>query len=60
MVHSGPYPATSDGRWTAVGTRAIERFARLVCYQNFPQNALPDELKDENPLNIVRMVDGKV
>ncbi len=59
MVHGGPYPATSDGRSTAVGTRAITRFARLVCYQNFPQSALPDELKDENPGKILRMVDGK-
>lgn len=59
MVHGGPYPATSDGRSTAVGTRAITRFARLVCYQNFPENALPDELKDSNPLNIWRMVDGE-
>lgn len=60
MVHGGPYPATSDGRSTAVGTRAITRFARLVCYQNFPQSALPDELKDGNPRKIWRMVDGKV
>jgi NADP-dependent aldehyde dehydrogenase len=60
MVHGGPYPATSDGRWTAVGTRAIERFARLVCYQNFPDSALPDELKEGNPLGISRMIDGKI
>jgi NADP-dependent aldehyde dehydrogenase len=60
MVHGGPYPATSDGRWTAVGTRAIERFARLVCYQNFPNASLPDELKEENPLGISRLVDGKL
>lgn len=59
MVHGGPYPATSDGRSTAVGTRAITRFARLVCYQNFPQSALPDELKDANPMNIWRIVDGE-
>lgn len=59
MVHGGPYPATSDGRWTAVGTRAIERFSRLVCFQNFPQSVLPDELKDENPMGIWRMVDGE-
>ena len=58
MVHGGPYPATSDGRSTAVGTRAIERFSRLVCYQNFPDAALPDELKESNPLGIVRLVDG--
>jgi alpha-ketoglutaric semialdehyde dehydrogenase len=59
MVHGGPYPATSDGRSTAVGTRAITRFARLVCFQSFPQSALPDELKDGNPLEIWRMVDGE-
>jgi NADP-dependent aldehyde dehydrogenase len=59
MVHGGPYPATSDGRWTAVGGRAIERFARLVCFQNFPDSALPDELKEANPLGISRMVEGK-
>jgi NADP-dependent aldehyde dehydrogenase len=60
MVHGGPYPATSDGRSTAVGTRAITRFARLVCYQNFPQAALPAELKDDNSLGIWRMVDGEL
>ncbi|MEO7539182.1 MAG: aldehyde dehydrogenase (NADP(+)) [Pyrinomonadaceae bacterium] len=60
MVHGGPYPATSDGRSTAVGTRAITRFARLVCYQNFPPAALPDELRDGNPLGICQMVDGKM
>jgi len=59
MVHGGPYPATSDGRSTAVGTRAITRFARLVCYQNFPDPALPDELKKANPLGISRMIDGE-
>ena len=58
MVHGGPYPATSDPRTTSVGTRAIERFSRLICYQDFPQNLLPEELKDPNPLGIVRMVDG--
>ncbi len=45
MVHGGPYPATSDGRTTSVGTRAIDRFLRPVCYQNFPENLLPPELK---------------
>ena len=58
MVHGGPYPATSDSRSTSVGTRAINRFARLVCYQGFPQDALPDELKDKNPLGVWRLVDG--
>src|SRR4029079_291962 len=59
MVHGGPYPATSDGRSTAVGTHAIERFSRLVCFQNFPDSALPDELKETNPLGLTRLVDGK-
>ena len=58
MVHGGPYPATSDSRHTSVGTQAIYRFVRPVCYQDFPQAALPAELKDENPLGILRLVDG--
>ena len=60
MVHGGPYPATADGRSTSVGTRAIERFARPVCYQNFPDSLLPDELKEVNPLGLWRLVDGKL
>jgi 2,5-dioxopentanoate dehydrogenase len=60
MVHGGPYPATSDGRSTSVGSQAIFRFCRPVCYQGFPQAALPDELKDANPLHIWRMVDGEM
>lgn len=60
MVHGGPYPATSDGRSTSVGTQAIYRFARPVCYQDFPNTALPDELKNENPLGIWRLVNGQM
>ncbi len=60
MVHGGPYPATSDGRYTSVGSRAIYRFARQVCFQDFPNDALPAELQDENPLGIRRMIDGKI
>jgi 2,5-dioxopentanoate dehydrogenase len=60
MVHGGPYPSTSDGRSTSVGTQAIFRFTRLVCYQGFPDSALPDELKENNPLGIWRMVDGSL
>lgn len=59
MTHGGPYPATADGRSTSVGTRAIERFLRPVSFQNFPDAALPDELKEANPLGIWRLVDGK-
>ncbi|HET9524905.1 MAG TPA: aldehyde dehydrogenase (NADP(+)) [Pyrinomonadaceae bacterium] len=60
MVHGGPYPATSDGRYTSVGTRAIVRFTRQVCFQDFPNAALPAELQDTNPLGIWRMVDGEL
>jgi NADP-dependent aldehyde dehydrogenase len=60
MVHGGPYPSTSDGRSTSVGTQAMFRFTRLVCYQGFPDSALPDELKESNPLGIWRMVDGNL
>jgi NADP-dependent aldehyde dehydrogenase len=60
MVHGGPYPSTSDGRSTSVGTAAIFRFARSVCYQGFPDSALPDELKSANPVGIWRMVDGEM
>ena len=59
MVHGGPFPATTDSRTTSVGTAAIFRFARAVCYQGFPQGLLPDELKDGNPLSIWRMVNGE-
>jgi 2,5-dioxopentanoate dehydrogenase len=60
MVHGGPFPATSDGRSTSVGTQAIYRFCRPFCYQGFPEAALPDELKNSNPLGIWRMVDGEM
>ncbi len=60
MVHGGPYPSTSDGRSTSVGSQAIFRFTRLVCYQGFPESALPDQLKSANPLGIWRMVDGQM
>jgi NADP-dependent aldehyde dehydrogenase len=59
MVHGGPFPATSDGRSTSVGSQAILRFARPVCYQNLPQYALPEELQDGNPRNILRLWNGK-
>jgi 2,5-dioxopentanoate dehydrogenase len=58
MVHGGPFPATSDGRSTSVGPRAMLRFTRPVCYQDFPDTALPSELQHANPLGILRMVNG--
>lgn len=60
MVHGGPFPATTDSRSTSVGTMAITRFTRPVCYQNFPDSLLIDELKADNPLNIWRLVDGEL
>ena len=59
MVHGGPWPATSDARGTSVGTLAIDRFLRPVCYQNFPDGLLPDALKNSNPLGLMRLVNGE-
>jgi len=58
MVHGGSFPATSDGRSTSVGTAAIERFLRPVCYQDLPDALLPAVLQDANPLAVPRSVDG--
>ena len=58
QVHGGPWPATSDGRSTSVGTLAILRFARPVAFQGFPDWALPPELQEANPLGIRRLLDG--
>ena len=58
MQHGGPYPASTDSRSTSVGTAAIERFLRPVTFQGFPDALLPPELRDANPLDIVRRVDG--
>lgn len=61
IVHGGPFPSTSDGgRSTSVGTRALARWGRLVCYQNFPPALLPPELQDRNPLGIQRLVSGRL
>jgi len=59
MVHGGPFPATSDARTTSVGTAAILRFLRPVCYQDFPDALLPQALKHGNPLQLRRLLDGK-
>ncbi|HEX4228727.1 MAG TPA: aldehyde dehydrogenase (NADP(+)) [Bryobacteraceae bacterium] len=58
MNHGGPYPATADPKFTSVGTAAICRFVRPICYQNAPPEVLPPELLDGNPLGIWRMFDG--
>jgi 2,5-dioxopentanoate dehydrogenase len=58
MQHGGPYPASTDSRYTSVGTAAILRWARPICWQNLPQPALPEELHDDNPRKIMRTVNG--
>ena len=59
MVHGGPYPATTDSRFTSVGTTAIKRWVRPVCFQGFKDSMLPDALKNSNPQNIWRTVNNK-
>lgn len=58
MQHGGPFPASSDARFTSVGTGAIDRFVRPVCYQGMPAALQPAELRNENPLGIMRVVNG--
>jgi NADP-dependent aldehyde dehydrogenase len=58
-VHGGPFPATTDSRFTSVGMSAIERFLRPVAYQGFPDALLPPVLRDGNPLNVPRSIDGQ-
>ncbi len=60
MQHGGPFPATTDSRFTSVGADGIKRFARPIAFQNWSNELLPDELKNENPLGIWRTVDGEL
>jgi NADP-dependent aldehyde dehydrogenase len=60
MIHGGPFPATSDGASTSVGTLAIDRFLRPVCYQDFPGSLLPEALRDGAQAGIVHRFDGTV
>jgi NADP-dependent aldehyde dehydrogenase len=60
MVHGGPYPASTDSRFTAIGIDSIKRWVRPFSYQDWPNNLLPDELKNKNPLEILRSLDGKL
>jgi NAD-dependent aldehyde dehydrogenases len=59
MQHGGPYPATTDSRFTSVGTAAIHRFARPVCFQNFAEKLLPVELRNANRMGIWRQINGQ-
>jgi 2,5-dioxopentanoate dehydrogenase len=60
MHHGGPFPATTDSRFTAVGADGIKRFARPVCFQSWSNDLLPDELKNENPLGLWRTINNKL
>lgn len=60
MQHGGPFPATTDPRFSSVGADAIKRFARPISYQNFNDSLLPDELKNSNPLKIWRTVNDQL
>ena len=60
MQHGGPFPATTDARFTSVGADGMKRFARPLAFQNWDNKLLPDELKNENPLQIWRTVNGKL
>jgi NADP-dependent aldehyde dehydrogenase len=60
MVHGGPFPASTDVRFTSVGTAAIKRFLRPICLQNYPKDLLPEPLRDHNPLNLWRRVNGEL
>lgn len=60
MHHGGPFPATTDSRFTSVGADGIKRFARPICFQNWPNDFLPDELKDRNPLGIMRTINNEL
>ncbi|MBD1431242.1 aldehyde dehydrogenase (NADP(+)) [Sphingobacterium sp. DN00404] len=59
MHHGGPYPSTTDSRFTSVGPDAVKRFMRPISYQNWPNEFLPLELRDENPLQIERIIDNR-
>lgn len=59
MVHGGPHPASTDSRFTSVGTSAVDRFLRPVCYQNCPEVLLPEALRDANPLGLCRLINGE-
>jgi NADP-dependent aldehyde dehydrogenase len=58
MLHGGPYPASTDSRFTAVGIHAVKRWVRPVSYQNWPNSLLPLALQNDNPLQIMRTVNN--
>jgi NADP-dependent aldehyde dehydrogenase len=59
VVHGGPFPATTDNRFTAVGLNAVKRWVRPVCFQNCPESFLPEELKNKNEKGMWRLVNNQ-
>ena len=59
MQHGGPYPASTDARFTAVGVQSIKRWQRPISFQNCPQHLLPEVLRNENPNGVMRLVNGE-
>ena len=60
MHHGGPYPAATHSFFTSIGTAAIYRFVRPVCYQGFPDDCLPEAIRNKNGTGAWRMVDGEI
>ena len=60
MTHGGPFPATTDSKFTSVGLTAVKRWVRPVSFQDWPDALLPDALKDKNPLGIFRTVNDRI
>ena len=60
MQHGGPYPSTTDSRFGSVGADAIKRFARPLAFQNWSNDLMPAELKNNNPLGIWRTVNNEL
>jgi NADP-dependent aldehyde dehydrogenase len=60
MQHGGPFPSSTDSRFTSVGAASIQRWVRPVCFQNFPDDLLPTELQESNPRQVSRLVNGKM
>ena len=59
MVHGGPYPASTDSRFTAVGVKAVKRWLRPISFQNWPDHLLPSYLQNKNELGVWRTINGE-
>ena len=59
MVHGGPYPASTDSRFTAVGVKEVKRWLRPISFQNWPDDLLPNYLQNKNELGVWRTINGE-